>query len=147
MSPTTTQIDSLQDPGSISSTDDPQIIVIDFKEKSELFNIFFAKQFTLIDTGSELPAQILTETNQSLNMISFTENDILRVIRKLDHNKAHGHDQISIRMLQICDKAVCKPLFLIFSASMELGVFPSICKTANVVPAYKRDDKQNVKNY
>ena len=30
---------------------------------------------------------------------------------------------------------------------MELDIFPSRWKMANVVPAYKRDDKQNVKNY
>ena len=29
--------------------------VVDFKEKSELFNSFFAKQYTHIETGSNLP--------------------------------------------------------------------------------------------
>ena len=30
---------------------------------------------------------------------------------------------------------------------MESGIFPTEWKKANVVPIYKRDDKQNVKNY
>ena len=30
---------------------------------------------------------------------------------------------------------------------MESGIFPTELKKANVVPIYKRDDKQNVKNY
>ena len=30
---------------------------------------------------------------------------------------------------------------------METGIFPSEWKMANVVPVYKTDDKQNVKNY
>ena len=30
---------------------------------------------------------------------------------------------------------------------MELGIFPAEWKMANVVPVYKKDDKQNVKNY
>ena len=82
-----------------------------------------------------------------MNTIHFTEDDILSVIRKLDPNKAHGHDQISIRMIQICDKAICKPLHLIFSSCIESGIFPTEWKMANVVPIHKRDDKQNVKNY
>ena len=30
---------------------------------------------------------------------------------------------------------------------MESGIFPSEWKMANVVPVYKTDDKENVKNY
>ena len=33
--------------------------IVDFKEKSELFNSFFAKQCTHIETGSNLLTQIL----------------------------------------------------------------------------------------
>ena len=63
-------------------------------------------QSTHIETGSNLPTQILRRTNESLNIINYTEDGSLTVIRKLNPNKAHGHDQISIRMLQICDKAI-----------------------------------------
>ena len=118
-----------------------------FKEKCELFNSFFAKQCSLIETGSTLTTQFTLKTNKLLNNINFSESDILKVIRNLDPNKAHGHDEISIRMLQICDKTICKPLYLIFSSCMESDIFPSQWKMAKVVPAYKRDDKQNVKNY
>ena len=90
---------------------------------------------------------MLGRTNKSLNNITFNEGDILSIISNLDPNKAHGHDQISIRMLQICTKSICKPLHLIFSSCMESGIFPSEWKMANVVPVYKTDDKQNVKNY
>ena len=112
-----------------------------------MFNSFFAKQCTYIETGSSLPTQLLRRTNESLSTINFTEDDILNVIRKLDPSKTHGHDQISIRMVQICDKAICKPLHLIFSSCIESGIFPTEWKKANVVPIHKRDDKQNVKNY
>ena len=67
--------------------------VVDFKEKSELFNSFFAKQCTHIETGSGLPFQILRITNDSLNTINFTEDNILSVIKKLNLDKAHGHDK------------------------------------------------------
>ena len=121
--------------------------VVDFKEKSELLSSFFAKQCTYIETRSSLPTQLLPRTNESLNTINFTEDDILNVIRMLGPSKAHGHDQISIPMVQICDKAICKPLHLNFSSCIESGIFPTELKKANVVPINKRDDKQNVKNY
>ena len=86
-------------------------------------------------------------TNECLNTINFTEDNILSVIRKLDPNKAHVGDQISIRMIQICDKAICKPLHLIYSSYIESGIFPTEWKMAIAVPIHKEDDKQNVKNY
>ena len=87
---------------------------MDFKVKSKLFNSFFAKQRTHIETGSNLPTQLLQRTNESLNTINFTEDDNLNVIRKLDTSEAQRHDQISIRMVQICGKSIFKPLHLIF---------------------------------
>ena len=79
-----------------------------------LFNSFFAKQCIHIETGCNLATHLLRRTNESLNTIDFTEDDILSVIRKLDPNRAHGNDQISIRMIQICDKSISKSLHLIF---------------------------------
>ena len=82
----------------------------------------------------------MCRTNESLNTINFIENYILRVIRKLDPNKAHGHDQINIRMLQIHEEAICKSLYLIHSSCLELGIFPNKWKMVNVVPIHKQDD-------
>ena len=54
---------------------------------------------------------------------------------------------ISIWMIKICDTSICKPLKLIFRSCYENGKFPSEWEIANVVPAYKKGDKQNLKNY
>ena len=86
-------------------------------------------------------------TNESLNTINFTEDNILSVTRKLNPNKAQRHDQTSIRMLQMCDKAICKPLYFILSSCIESGICPTKWKMTYVVSIDKRDDKQNVKNY
>ena len=50
--------------------------------------------------------------NTCLSTVRFSENDILKVIRKLDPNKAHDHDKISIRTLRLSNKAICKPLHM-----------------------------------
>ena len=73
--------------------------------------------------------------------------DIAEIIRNLDLNKAHGHDNISIRMLKICASSIYKPLEMIFKQCFETGVFPSQWKKANTVPIHKRGDKQALEHY
>ena len=43
---------------------------------------------------------------ESQTAISFSNYDILKIIRNLDPNKAHGHNMISIRMVKICDDSI-----------------------------------------
>ena len=38
-------------------------------------------------------------------------------------NNASGHDNISIRTIRQCDKAIVKPLFIIFKNSIDTGIF------------------------
>ena len=121
--------------------------VTDFKEKAELFNAFFAKQCSLIDNNSSLPKNLIYLTEKRLSKISFSEDDIAKIIQNLDPNKAHCHDQISIRMLKICGKTIYKPLECIFHECLNTGLFPLEWKKANLVPVYKKGDKQCLKNY
>ena len=86
------------------------------------------------------------KTRESLTAIDFSNNDILKIIRNLDPNKAHGHDMISIRMVKICDDFICKPLKLMFQSCSESDKFTSKWKKAIVVPIHKRGDKQILKN-
>ena len=60
--------------------------------------------------------------------------------QNLDPNKAHGHDNVSIRMLKICGSFIHKPLEIIFKQCIETGVFPSPYewKKANIVPIHKK---------
>ena len=85
-------------------------------------------------------------TRESLTTIDCSNNDILKIIRNLDPNKAHGHDVISIRMVKICDDFICKPLKLMFQSCSESDKFTSKWKKAIVVPIHKRGDKQILKN-
>ena len=83
----------------------------------------------------------------SLTFIPIDGDQILKLIRSLDINKAHGFDQISARMLKICDSSIVKPLAIIFKTSLNSGVFLSTWKKANIIPIHKKGDKMNIKNY
>ena len=78
--------------------------------------------------------------------MSFSRNDIAKISRDLDLNKAHDHD-ISIRMLKICGEYILKPLKIIFKSCIGKGQFPDEWKQANVVPAHKKCDKQVSRKY
>ena len=120
--------------------------ITDFKKKAELFNSFFANQCSLINNNSQLPRTLSYKTNERLYSIKITNDDILKIIAKLDPNKAHGHDKMSIRMTKICSTSICKPLRLIFNHCIDSGIYPCEWKKANV-PIHKKGHKQTLKNY
>ena len=121
--------------------------VTDFKKKAELFNSYFANQCTLINSNSTLPLNVQYLTDNRLSSFDFSEDDIMKVIQKLDPNKAHGQDNIGIRMIKICGKSICIPLCKIFEECLRTGTFPLEWKRSNVVPIFKKGDKQIYKNY
>ena len=107
--------------------------------------MFFAEQCSILDNSSELPSNFFKKTDKSISAISFTCDDIATLIKNLDPNKAHGHDMISIRMLKLCGKSICKPLDLIFQSCIKQGKFSTEWKKANVVRVHKKWDKQILK--
>ena len=54
---------------------------------------------------------------------------------------------ISIRMLKVSGDAIIEPLFKIFKNCLKCGIFPDDWKKGNIVPIFKKGDKQNIKNY
>ena len=122
------------------------IFVLDFTAKAEIFNDYFIQQCTTIDTGSELPPTLVPNA-PLLTDFSISDEKILNIIRSLNPNKAHGWDDISVRMIRICDDALLLPLTLIFESCMSQGVFPEVWKQANVVPIHKKNSKNLKQNY
>ena len=98
--------------------------ITDYKKKPELFSSFFENQCSLINNNSQLPRILSYNTNERLSSVKINNDGILKIIAKLDPNKAHGHDKISIRMIKICSTFICKPLRLIFKNCIVNGIYP-----------------------
>ena len=79
---------------------------------------------TPIDNTSRLPS-FSYRTGSRIKSFQVTENDILAT---LDPNKAHGCDNISIKMIKICSQSLILPLKIIFEHSLKKGNFPKIWK-------------------
>ena len=76
-----------------------------------------------------------------------TPDRVAVVLRNLDNNKAHGPDGIPARLLTETAYQIAPSLCDLFNKSLRTGVVPQDWKLANVVPVYKKEDKEHVENY
>ena len=78
----------------------------------------------------------MCRTKNRLSKISFKDEDVLMIIQSLNVNEAHNHDDISIRLLQICGAEVVKNLSLICKNYALRGMFPNLWKKSNITPIH-----------
>ena len=71
-------------------------------------------QCSVTRNNSTVSERILYRTDTSLTKIIFTTDDIANIIKNLNSNKSHGHDNASIRILHICGVSIKKPLEITF---------------------------------
>ena len=121
-------------------------LVTDFLDKANLFNNFFTKQCTPVSDDSTVPVIKNFETRERLSSLEFCVDDIVKIIRLLDQNKAHGHDKILIRMIKLCVSSISRPLHLIFRNYLETESFPKEWKKTNIITVHKKGDKQLTTN-
>ena len=76
--------------------------------------------------GTVLPTSQHVLTQSRLYSIDVSLEEISKIKRALDVNKAHGHDDISIRMMKICDNSLVRPLSLLFKKSFDNFYFPEL---------------------
>ena len=119
--------------------------IVDFQEKSEIFNSFFADQYSPISNGNVIPSELSLRADSTLSKCHFGKEDILRIINNLDPNKAHDYDEISIRMLKVCGDSICRPLNIILKTCLRTGKFPLQWKKTNIASIHFFMNKQVVK--
>ena len=121
-------------------------LVTNFNEKANNFNEYFSNQCSVTDNSCKLPMDQALYTTSLLRSFDIKESDILNILKSLDVNKAHGHDDISIRMLNLSQKSILKPLRLIFENCLRTRLFLDQLKKVNF-PIHKKGDKQLIENY
>ena len=73
--------------------------------------------------------------------------DLFKIIKKLNPNKAHGHDNISIKTIQLCADSILPPLKIIFESAINVSIFPDLWKKGSIIPVHKKESKHMFKNY
>ena len=75
------------------------------------------------------------------------KEETANITSSLNYNKASGPNSIPYRILFLLKNEISKHLADFFNLSFMTGVFPSVLKTAKVVPVLKKDSKLNYSNY
>ena len=71
------------------------------KKKPIILKVFLASKCTSLINNSVLPDSVDYASTARLS-INFNNVDILKIIKSLNVNKVHGHDDISVRMIKLC---------------------------------------------
>lgn len=86
-------------------------------------------------------------SNQCLGPISFTKDQVHKVLKRLDLYKGAGADGIPSIFVARCADVLACPLSLIFNKSLRTGTFPSLWKVSLVLPLHKAGHKSQIDNY
>ena len=114
---------------------------VDFKQKADMFIHFLASQCTLVNSTSKLPSIFESWILQSLLTVDFISNDIEKIMKNLDPNKAHFYDTTSIHMIKKWSSFIYKHPKRIFRSCLISCKFPSDWKkNVNIVFINKKFD-------
>ena len=113
-------------------------LISKFREKANIFNDFFVQQCQPIANNSILPTNQIFCTQNKLRDFDIGCGKISILINASNPHKAHGHDGISIRMVNLCNLAITKPLPIIYKNCLQQGVSPDEWKKGNITPVYKK---------
>ena len=116
------------------------------EEKTNLLNDYFCGISSIDESNLALP-NFDKRTNAVMPDIKILQSEVVDVLRILKVNKASGPDGISHRMLKNTSHTISVPLTKLFNLSLRLHVYPSLWKSANVMPLFKKGDKSEVGNY
>jgi hypothetical protein len=118
------------------------------KEKAELFNDYFYAQNLIDDSCAILPSNISHfQTTITLSNIYASEREINDLLKSVDTSKACGCDGIGNKILKLCANGITTSFTSIVNLSLLSGSFPDQWKLANVIPIFKKDDRQSKLNY
>ena len=125
---------------------DPNVI-------AELFNDYFINIGPNIDSKINKSKHRYNEymskvfVNHTFFLSPVTSNEIFNIIQAFDMNKSLGPNSLPIYILKIANNFFSEKLCDIANLSFTTGIFPDLCKTAKVIPIYKKDNPLLCENY
>ena len=114
--------------------------------KAQLFNNFFYSIFNNSSDPNEPPLTGCVSSN-TLSNISFTPQDVYKILISLDPSKAMGTDNINPKLLKNCADLLCEPIYYLFKASFSNSYLPAEWRTHCITPIFKSGDRSDVSNY
>ena len=107
----------------------------------------FQHMFTKEDEDGIQQEEEDPDSGWSDNCITFSTDSVLKKLQQLPKDKAPGPDGLHPMLLSNCAVAIAEPLALIFQSSFATGLVPSDWKVADIVPIFKKGDRNDPTNY
>ena len=122
-----------------TTTDEP-------KDVANEFNTFFSSVATP-QSSSKTFKPSGPEPASSMVLAPVSEEEVARVVQGLKSRKTCDIFEMSVWLLQRCFKHILAPLTNLINSSFEKGIFPTLLKTAKVIPIFKKGDPLQPCNY
>ena len=119
---------------------------------ANIFNSYFStigeKTQPKIKHSHKHYTDYLTNENSDSFFLSPTNKEEIKIIFfSLDISKSTGPYSIPIKVLKMLKNDISEQLTDLFNLSFTTGTFPTLLKTAKVIPIHKKDSKSNFTNY
>ena len=130
---------------------DQQEKITDDKMICEMFNNYYVNagknlSNNIIDNNIPATDYLDSRVSETLIFPSTDELEVTRLVECLDDSAA-GVDDIPARIIKSVSREIAYPLTTLFNLSMRDGIFPDQFKIAKITPIFKKDNKQELKNY
>ena len=89
----------------------------------------------------------LQSSTKSVFLYPTSEEEIVKIVKKLPSKLSSGHDNISNVLLKELIDILAPVLMKVFNQSLETGEFPEVMKLAEVVPLFKGKEHYLTNNY
>lgn len=122
-------------------------LFFDDDKKAYTMNEFFASISSVNDNDMVLPDLPPLAPGDMIHSFEVDEDDVLRHLTQLDTKKAYGPDGISPMLLKNSANILAPVFTQLFKRCLRDGIYPRVWKRANVVPIFKKGDRQQVGNY
>ena len=100
------------------------------------------------ERGNYSPLHYISKSPiQTLFLRLTTYEEIYKLIKLIDINKACGPDEISGYLVKVTQSTIIPILVGLFNACMSMGIFPDCFKTAEIIPLHKGGKKEIKTNY
>jgi exonuclease III len=122
---------------------------------ANIFNDYFTNATTMPQLGNYNDPMtaidnLLTSCTKSpsqIHMAPVTGNEIKKIIKSLKMKSSCGYDEVPPKILKISLPYIISPLVHLCNRSLHSGIFPSWLKYAQIVPIFKKGDKEQPTNY